>query len=46
MQQSKKGIYQVAFPFIDKEKDWQSLSMADQGFEKPAYLHLKGIKTI
>lgn len=40
----KKGIYQVAFSIYRQGKDWQSLSMADQGFEKPAYLHLKGDK--
>ena len=32
----KKGIYQVAFSIYRQGKDWQSLSMADQGFEKPA----------
>ena len=40
----KRGIYQVAFSIYRQGKDWQSLSMADQGFEKPAYLHLKGDK--
>lgn len=40
----KKGIYQVAFSIYRQGEDWQSLSMADQGFEKPAYLHLKGDK--
>ena len=40
----KKGIYQVAFSIYRQGKDWKSLSMADQGFEKPAYLHLKGDK--
>ena len=32
----KKGIYQVAFSIYRQGKDWKSLSMADQGFEKPA----------
>ena len=40
----KKGIYQVTFSIYRQGEDWQSLSMADQGFEKPAYLHLKGDK--
>lgn len=37
----KDGIYQVAFSIYRQGKDWQSLSMADQGFEKPAYLYLQ-----
>lgn len=40
----KKGIYQVAFSIYRQGKGWQSLSMVDQGFEKLAYLHLKGDK--
>ena len=37
----KDGIYQVAFSIYRQGKDWRSLSMADQGFEKPAYLYLQ-----
>lgn len=37
----KVGIYEAAFSIYRQGKDWQSLSMADQGFEKPAYLYLQ-----
>ena len=36
----KEGIYEAAFSIYRQGKDWQSLSMADHGFEKPAYLYL------
>ncbi len=34
----KEGIYDVDFAIYRQGKDWQSLSMADNGFEKPAKL--------
>lgn len=37
----KEGVYKVAFSIYRQGKDWQSLSMADQGFIKPAYLYYK-----
>ena len=40
----KKGVYQVAFSIYRQGKDWQSLSMADQGFEKPAFLYMENDK--
>lgn len=35
----KSGEYEVAFSIYRQGKDWQSLSMADHGFEKPAFLY-------
>lgn len=35
----KPGKYEVAFSIYRQGKDWQSLSMADHGFEKPACLY-------
>lgn len=37
----KYGEYKIAFSIYRQGKDWRSLSMADNGFEKPAYLYFQ-----
>lgn len=37
----KDGIYKVSFSIYRQGKDWRTLSMADDGFEKPAFLYFQ-----
>lgn len=37
----KDGIYKVSFSIYRQGKDWRTLSMADDGFEKPALLYFQ-----
>ena len=40
----KEGTYKVPFSIYRQGKDWRSLSMADNGFQKPAYLYFENDK--